>query len=317
MPFAEDNLGKTPPIHMPPNLAWVDPYQGEVDSSNLLAAVVGEDVMPDLAIGRIPVSSADEFSAVIDKILAYEALGWTDWKNNHVVVADNPDAAGNFTHMAHEAIRDWFPANSNTKTALLEELQAAGLCQAESGRACPEVGRRIIQELDQGTMFTNYLGHGSYNRWAAEQLLINADFEKLSVDDRPSIILSWTCLDGYWFFPNRPSLTETALRRPRQAAVAAFSPTGLGVASGHDIMHKAFYNAVYQQGVDNIGQASLVTKLALVRTNSYIDLVNTYTVFGDPALRLHARDIVLTPTPTIPPDVVIVPRVYLPKLEYN
>ena len=313
--FAEDNLGKTQANLMPPNLAWVDPYQGEVDSSNLLASLVGDDVMPDIAIGRIPVKTPEELSDVIDKTINYEELGWADWKNNHIVVADNPDNAGNFTLMAQHSIRDWFPPNSNTKTVLLQEFEDAGLCQPDSGRACPEVGRRITQELDQGAMFLNYLGHGSYNRWAAEQLLVNKDFDQLTVQDRPSIFLSWTCLDGYWFFPNRQSLTETALRHPRTGAVATFSPTGLGVSSGHDIMHRAFYNAVYKQGVDNIGQASLVARMALVNRHSYIDLVNTYTVFGDPALRLYSSDIVAPPTPTIPPDTIITPRLYLPKLE--
>ncbi len=44
-----------PPIYMPPNLAFVDPWQGEVDSANLLAAVVGDDILADVLIGRLPV----------------------------------------------------------------------------------------------------------------------------------------------------------------------------------------------------------------------------------------------------------------------
>ena len=47
----------TPPIYMPPHLTWTDPIQGEVDSANLLAAVVGTDPLPDVLIGRMPVNN--------------------------------------------------------------------------------------------------------------------------------------------------------------------------------------------------------------------------------------------------------------------
>ena len=79
---------------MPPYLVWVDPWQGEVDSSSLLAAVAGDDILPDMAIGRMPVNSAAEMNIVVSKTLAYEQAAPQDWQHRLMFVADNtPDPA--------------------------------------------------------------------------------------------------------------------------------------------------------------------------------------------------------------------------------
>ena len=70
--YGQATYGVPDPIYMPPMLARVDPFQGEVDSTNLLAAIVGDDIMPDLMIGRFPVNNKQELDAIIDKTIAYE-----------------------------------------------------------------------------------------------------------------------------------------------------------------------------------------------------------------------------------------------------
>ena len=59
------------------------------------AAVNGDDPLPDLAIGRLPASTVDEVRAMVEKILAYEAESSSLWERV-MLVADNPDIAGNF-----------------------------------------------------------------------------------------------------------------------------------------------------------------------------------------------------------------------------
>jgi hypothetical protein len=69
-------------------------------------------------------------------------------------------------------------------------------------------------------------------------------------------------------------------------AVASWSPTGLGVATGHDVLNRAFYEAVFVDGVTTIGEATQAGKLALWSTGSNQDLLDTYLLFGDPATKL-------------------------------
>ena len=89
---------------MPPNLAFVDPWQGEVDSANLLAAVVGDDILADVLIGRVPVALVAEFNTIIGKILDYESSATASWQQEILFAVDDPDAAGDFEALAQGLI---------------------------------------------------------------------------------------------------------------------------------------------------------------------------------------------------------------------
>jgi hypothetical protein len=104
-----------------------------------------------------------------------------------------------------------------------------------------------------------------------------------------------TCLDGYWIYPSRSSLTEIMLRAANGGSVASFSPTGLGVSTGHDLLERGLLDSVFQQGASRLGWAAQAGKLALYASGQNYDLIDTFTVFGDPALRLSLHDVQLNP----------------------
>ena len=210
------------PIYMPPNLVWVDPWQGEVDSSSLLAAVAGDDVLPDMAIGRLPVNSAAEMNIVVSKTLAYEQAAPQDWQRRLMFVADNtPDSAGgDFVGLSEQAINNYAPSSYAIDRIYENDFG----CPVSM--PCPAVNYAITSTLNQtGALLVNYVGHGSTFRWSHEQILVNANMPTLNNLDRLPIILSLTCLDGYWLHPDVPnnsSLMETLLRAPNGGDVASF-----------------------------------------------------------------------------------------------
>jgi hypothetical protein len=63
--------------------------------------VHGDDPLPDLAIGRLPASSEEQARVLAEKIVAYEATA-LGLEGRVVLVADNPDSAGNFDADARE-----------------------------------------------------------------------------------------------------------------------------------------------------------------------------------------------------------------------
>jgi hypothetical protein len=78
-------------------------------------------------------------------------------------------------------------------------------------------------------------------------------------------------------------------------AVSTFSPTGLGVAQGHDVLTSGFYDAVFVNGVQTLGWAANAAKLDVFQSGSHIDLIHTFTVFGDPALKIPVTYSVFLP----------------------
>ncbi len=280
-----DSAYGTEPILMPPNLAFVDPWQGEVDATNLLAAVAGGDILPDVAIGRLLVSTPAEFDIILQKIAAYESAPPEGWQNRVTFVADNiPDAAGDFEALTESVISGHIPAG-----VTVERIYETDYCGAPTNppTPCPAVNHAITTTLNTtGTLFLNYIGHASLNRWAHEQIFVNADIADLTNSQQLPVVLSFTCLDGFWLFPNayQASLEEDMLRAAGGGSVAAFSPTGLGVATGHDYLNRGFYDAVFREHA-TLGAASIAAKLNLFAAGHSYDLVHTFTVFGDPALR--------------------------------
>jgi hypothetical protein len=286
-----------PPIYMPPNLAWVDPWQGEVDSANLLATVVGNDPIPDVYISRMPVNSVQELDRVISKTIAYEATPVQEWQRHFLFVADNtPDLAGDFPAISDGVIRDYLDGTGFVPDRVyLDSFTDTGTCGTpQYPRQCPAATTAILKDLNQtGALLVNYVGHASLNLWANEQIFVNSDISSLTNGAKLPVVLSMTCLDGYWSYPNLETgvksgqgLAEELLRADQRGAVATFSPTGLGVSTGHDSLQRGFYDELFKNKDWNIAPASQSAKLKLYATGSNFDLLDTFTIFGDPALHL-------------------------------
>lgn len=304
--FHKNPTYDSPPIYMPPNLSWVDPWQGEVDSSNLLGNVVNPESSPDpvadVLISRIPVNSNQEMASVVDKIISFEASDKGEWERNLFFLTDNPDGAGNFSLSADQMINEFSSQGIIPFRMYLEYFQQKGICTPDSSSACPELRDYFIDHLEtDGALFVNYYGHGWIYRWASESLLTNSDIPSMN-NTRLPIIFSSTCLDGYWIHPNEiinsysgSSIIEDLIRSENYGAVGAFSPTGLGLSTGHDVLQRGFYESLYNDGAQYLGEMSLQAKLRLYQTQVYQDLLHTFTVFGDPALRLPQVGDIETP----------------------
>ncbi|GAB4494844.1 MAG: hypothetical protein OHK0052_00840 [Anaerolineales bacterium] len=295
-----------PPIYIPPNLAVVDPWQGETDSTSLLAMVVGDDLLPDMHIGRLPVNSVAEANTVVNKILGYLAQPFDNWQMNLLFVADNiPDSAGDFIYFSEALIQDHVPLSAYNLTRIyLDEggfyPQFDGIdfeCTSASDPDCPAVTTAIATAFNNGALLSNYIGHASINRWTHEQILqpIAAHMDQFTNTNSLPFNLSMTCLDGFWFHPNQssanasgPGVMESYLRADGKGIVGAFAPTGLGVSTGHDVLHRGFYDEIFNSGNWQIGPDTLAAKVELFALGYSQDLLYTFLILGDPAMYLHS-----------------------------
>ncbi len=268
------------PDFMPPYLVWADPWQGEVDSANLLAAVTADpgsgrtDPLPDVLISRLPVESAAELQAVLDKIRLFESLSLAPGRERALFLADDLDAAGDFKLASERLIAGYFtPAGFEVERVYADDL--AGPAAVKSALTAALAG--------PGALLLNYAGHGSVTRWGSN-FLESEDAPALRYAGAPPLVLSMTCLDGMWAYPTSEALAEALLTAPGAGAVGSFSPTGLGLSSGHDELNRGFYDYLFGQASPRLGQAALAAKLRLYAAGRDPDLLHTYTVFGDPAL---------------------------------
>jgi hypothetical protein len=155
--------------------------------------------------------------------------------------------------------------------------------------------RAAIQAgINAGKLIVNYIGHASTSQWAGEGLFKRTDIASLSNSDRMPIMLPMTCMDGYYINPGSnepgiyPSIAETITRIADKGAIASWSPTGWGNVSGHDVLNRGFFNALFQSGdgMMTLGMATQAGKIDLFSTGTNQDLMDTYLLFGDPATRI-------------------------------
>ncbi len=268
---------------VPPYLAWVDPYQGEVPVDIAYGMVEGNDPIPEMIVGRIPVGNAREAQAVVDKIVAYEQGDW--WgvpaARRLLFVADNPDVAGDFPALAEELVQAHAPPWAEVRRIYLGEMYASA-----------ETARQIMLSLvNEGVFLLVFQGHGAVNRWTNEGVW-RAEYVA-DLDNRTvwPVVVTFNCLDGYYAYPGykgKPyeAIAELMLRREATGSIAAWSPAGLGTPYTQQTLAHAFLTELFSGNHAHLGDAVHAARLAFYRQAGDSEIFFTQTLFGDPLLRL-------------------------------
>ena len=90
--------------------------------------------------------------------------------------------------------------------------------------------------------------------WAAEHLYDGVALASLNNGPRLPIMLPMTCNEGYFIDPSETSLSELGLRRADGGPVAAWAPTGYGLAPGHDYLERGLFLAMFHDGLSPGGR---------------------------------------------------------------
>jgi hypothetical protein len=281
----------TNPTYLPPYLADVDPWLGETASDNRYADLTG-DPLPDLRLGRLPVNTLAEVDAIVNKIILYETnplLG--DWNGRLLFGADNPSEAGNHHADADSEFTTYAtPAYSYGGERVYLSVTAGDphlYTDAESAQDA------LIAALNRGALFYTYFGHSSWHQEAVLETDHNAPLfhrdhiTRLSNHRRWPVVLHMTCFTGRYIHLTSNTLDESLLRTENVGAVAVWGASGNGVATGHRVLHRSFYQAVLDNGQTELGAATHAALVGLYAGGMHYDLIDTFHLFGDPALVLN------------------------------
>ncbi len=238
-----------------------------------LAAVNGDDNLPDLAIGRLPATTAEQARMLVDKLIAWEDSG-QGLSGAAVLVADNPDLAGDFEADA-EDIRASFLASREAQLLKLGELGA-------------QTRPAILDALDSGLSYLSYVGHGGAAVWASENVWNSWDAASLQAQSRQPLLLTLNCLNGYFVAPSFDSLSESLLKAEGRGAIAAVSPSGLSLDGPAHQYHRALMAELSGGRHDRLGDALLAAQQAYAQSGLMPELLSVYHLLGDPAMSIQA-----------------------------
>jgi hypothetical protein len=265
-----------------PYLLPVDPWMGETAADNRYATIVGDDTLPDMMIGRLAVNNSTEANAVVNKIINYEAAPEPgDWQEQILAVADNADMGGNFPGISDYLISTYVDPPYTTEKIYF----------ATSPYTTSTITEQAIKDgINAGKLIVNYTGHAGRISWGAEGFFKTSSIPQLTNGGKLPIMLEMTCFSGSFHIPDVDALAEVASRTTNNGTIANWSATGEGVSSGHIYLNSGFFEAFFQDGIVTLGNATMRGKFDLWSTGGALDLLDTYTLFGDPALMIVRPD---------------------------
>ena len=242
-------------------------------------------IVPDLAIGRLPAESILDARRIVDKLKSYEAAKERDgWQTVLTFVADD--------EVTSSSSNEWMHQNQTESLATLSELRkfikqkiylsAYNSVPGGFGRVKPEANQAIIDQLNEGTLLINYVGHGSPEAWAHESaLFMSRDLPRIQNEGRLAFWIAATCDFGKYDDPKEPSFSEALVWEENRGAIAVISSARL-VFSGDNFN----FNRNYLTKLFPNGGPSLRTGEALLLSTNGGSNDQKYHLFGDPSMYL-------------------------------
>ena len=223
--------------------------------------------VPELAIGRIPVRTAADAEAVVDKLIAYDGLA----PNDRVALFAGQNDKPAYDFEGHAGmLAEVFPSE-------LEKLQL-NLADFGVGNAT-EV---IVDTFNDGNLFVSYTGHGSVSTWTGGYFGID-DVGQLTNADALPVVLTMNCLNGAFQSVYQPSLAEALLTAPNAGAAAVLSSSALTGPNGQLSLNAAVVGQLFADESLTIGEAVVNAKAGVEEE----DVRRTFMLFGDPTMRLN------------------------------
>ncbi len=272
------NLGRV--NYVPTHLTVTD-LLGETPSDNWFVAVSGDDILPDMFIGRLTAQSSADVDEMVSKIIAYEQTPPdSSWNTNVLLVADdgNPPADNDptFENLSEALITHLPPYFTPNKVYLLSDNPPA-----------PKTD--IINYIDSGSLLVNYSGHGNRDFWAQEKIFTVADVPGLNNTNKYPVVTVANCLNGF-FVGSSKSMAEAFLESSNSGAVGVWADSSLSYPSGHLLLLSSFYDTFFKEYQYALGAATTAAKLnAYAQSTFWGELVETFVLFGDPATQLGVQ----------------------------
>jgi hypothetical protein len=245
--------------------------------------VSGDDILPDMFIGRIPAESAQEADIAVDKIIKYEDRPYRGpWQSRILLVADDEKSKSGdevFEDSRVDLENNYIPVGYEVADVYLRRVGE------------PYIARKMINtEINRGAVIAEYAGHGGAHSWAHEYVFGWEDVVKLQNYNKYPFVITTTCENGYFDNPagGNKSIMELFLLQPGGGAVAGLSATRLTYGQGNATFDKILYPKIFSERPPILGKIINAAKIDFINLGiaTWVPSAEQYTLFGDPATRL-------------------------------
>ncbi len=225
-----------------------------------------DDGIPELAVGRLPVTTAAAANHVVSKIINYQS----NRPDPSALLVSDANDSYNFEQSSSQLI----PILQGQLT--IEEIRRGQIADPNAAKS------QLLAAINSGKAFVNYVGHGSVGLWRGSNFFNRIDALALT-NTKHSVFVSTTCLNAYYHDPLSVSLGQ-ALLESNGGAVAVWSSSAFNTPEEQAFINEEFYRQLLgASSTLTIGEAAVRAKLVVVNK----ELRRTYILLGDPTMKVR------------------------------
>lgn len=238
-----------------------------------------------VGVGRMPVTSIDEATLLVDKYIDYVTKPeLSDWRNRIMVIADDQDNGIHF-NQAQEMYRH-LSTTQRGENYLYDRvyLDSYPMESGAMGLTYPKAKERMLRLWNDGVSMIDYIGHASAVNWGHENLLTWTDINSFSNSNLPFLYAA-TCEFGRYDDDSR-SGAEVLWAYPNAGLIGLICPSRTVFISPNGTMSasfgKVFFNTEEAGRGRRIGDIFKDTKNGC---NGSDDNKLRFSLIGNPAMR--------------------------------
>ena len=228
---------------------WGDPCEGDQPYTEL----VGNDLLPEIIIGRISIRSTNDMSVISNKIINYEkatSLNEIQYFYNKAALVADPSHSGQSTIFTNQYIEHLLYQN--------------GIENISTNFGNGGYDNWMENELEDGVLYLNYRGYNGASGFD------NYDIDGANNGFMLPFATFLTCNTG-GFAEDNSSLVEYFLRagsvsNPKGAIASVGTATGNTHTLFNNIVTMGIYSGLFSKDLQTAGQALVNGKLELLNT---------------------------------------------------
>lgn len=243
---------------------------GIVPSDNHYADMNGDHI-PELAVGRLPVMTAQELQSLIAKIKSYE-ISTGLWTKDILLLADYPEPGGDF------------PADSEWVASLIPPSYVQKKIYL-SHYPIGDARQMLMNGINQGAVLLNFIGHAGLDRLAGDGMIVSDDVSSMNNGEKLPVLTGMTCMLGFFSLPGYDTLGEEMLIKEHGGVIAVFAPASMSVNAEAAVLDRELFHAFFTYRQKRTLGDIILSALQRTKMNGVSgSLLEQYTILGDPAL---------------------------------
>lgn len=253
-------------------------------SSDNFFVSTNDSHLPRLAVGRIPTNNADKIKAYVEKIRKYEAGEATPVATiKNISYFADQDRAGYFEHF-NQMSQNMMSVATGFTNSLYDRSILGSLNATKS---------KISFEFNAGPFMISLVGHGANDRFG-DNIYNTTDVAALANNIYP-IVATWNCETAYYYDSDKTMKTfgEELIYNPNGGAIAFLGSTTQTTPPAQAKLAQNFFSqlsSVTQKPWDGtrLGDILYQAKVGVGSGTYEKDIVNSFSIIGDPSLKLPA-----------------------------